>query len=581
MRKKRAANQLGRFQTAVPQNPIADLAPADMPTIRTDLRSSALLYHWYVAGHAAVKPARAAADSYRMFFRNPLNPFTHTTVGRSAAAACEVFERTTRSYDKPLFGLGSTIVDGVKTTVTEQVVWQRPFCKLVRFAKSEPATGPAREQPRLLLVAPMSGHYATLLRGTVETFLPDYDVYITDWQNARDVPVAAGKFDLDDYIDTVCDIFRHFHGDVNVFAVCQPSVPVLAAIAAMEATGDPCVPHSLTLAGGPVDTRRSPTAVNRLAEEKGTEWFRNNVISSVPWPAPGYGRKVYPGFLQLTGFMTMNLDRHMNAHKDLFVHLVQGDGDSAEKHREFYDEYLAVMDLTAEFYMQTIETVFVDHHLPKGEMRYRGRRIDLGAIKRVALMTVEGQNDDITGKGQCSAALDLCTSIPQANKLHFECPKVGHYGVFNGSRFRNEIAPRMGDFIRRFDPRTKNLPAVARIAPRPSSTHSMADIVDNGDWVGGEEPAFATINAGDVSPVEIVTRFAEHSLDVIEQTMPRLDGITHPITDTDAGNPVGFNFGAATAPWRMMSAANGAALDYWARVGVGQWGVVPAAPQKK
>ncbi len=534
-----------------------------------------MLYHWYVAGHAAVKPARAAADGYRMFFRNPLNPLTHTPVGRSAAAYCEVFERTTRRYDKPLFDLPSIEVEGGHATVTEEVVWQRPFCKLVHFRKSEPANGPARDQPKLLLVAPMSGHYATLLRGTVETFLPDHDVYITDWQNASDVPVTAGAFDLDDYIDTICDIFRHFRGDVSVFAVCQPSVPVLAAIAAMEAAGDPNVPHALMLAGGPVDTRRSPTAVNRLAEEKGTEWFRNNVISTVPWPAQGYGRKVYPGFLQLTGFMTMNLDRHVNAHKDLFLHLVHGDGDGAEKHREFYDEYLAVMDLTEEFYMQTIETVFVEHHLPKGEMRYRGRRIDLTAIKRVALMTVEGQNDDITGKGQCSAAIDLCSSIPAANKVHYECPKVGHYGVFNGTRFRTEIAPRMATFLRRFDPRTKGKPIVARIMQsRPSSSASMADVVDNGDWIGGEEPAFATVTVPNVTPVEFATRLAEHGLDVIERTLPAVipvtgEGLESVPMQAHTQNNDHFK-AAATAPWRMMSVMNNATLDFWARFGVGR-----------
>jgi poly(3-hydroxybutyrate) depolymerase len=520
-----------------------------------------LLYHWYVAGHAAVKPARAAADGARMFFRNPLNPLTHTPVGRSAAAACEVFERTTRRYDKPIFGIATTQVDGATVAVTEETVWQRPFCKLVRFSKTEPQTGPARDQPKLLLVAPMSGHYATLLRGTVETFLPDHDVYITDWQNARDVPAAAGAFDLDDYIDTICDIFRHFRGDVSVFAVCQPSVPVLAAIAAMEAAGDPNVPYALMLAGGPVDTRRSPTAVNRLAEEKGTDWFQNNVISTVPWPAQGYGRKVYPGFLQLTGFMTMNLDRHVNAHKDLFVHLVQGDGDGAEKHREFYDEYLAVMDLTAEFYMQTIQSVFVEHHLPRGIMRYRGKRIDLTAIKRVALMTVEGQNDDITGKGQCSAALELCSSIPAANKMHYECPKVGHYGVFNGSRFRTEIAPRMGEFLRRFDQRTKGKPVVARIVDVKPSAVSMADVVDNGDWIGGEEPAFATIAVPDVSPVEFAARLAEHSLDVIERTIPGVELTANPA----AGEP--FNMMAAATPWRMFSMMNAATLDFWAKFG--------------
>ena len=537
------------------------------------LGSEPLLYHWYNAGHAAVKPARAAADSYRMFFKHPFNPLTHTSVGRSAAAACEVFERTTRRYDKPGFGIETTLVDGERLAVTEEIVWQTPFCKLIRFKRAEPATGATLDHPRMLLVAPMSGHYATLLRGTVETFLPDHDVYITDWQNARDVPASAGSFDLDDYVDTIAGIFRHFKGDVNVFAVCQPSVPVLAAIASMEADGDPNVPHSLMIAGGPVDTRRSPTAVNRLAEEKGTEWFRSNVISTVPWPSQGYGRKVYPGFLQLTGFMTMNLDRHMKAHKDLFLHLVHGDGDSAEKHREFYDEYLAVMDLTAEFYLQTIESVFVDHHLPRGIMRHRGRQIDLGAIKRVALMTIEGQNDDITGKGQCSAAIELCSSIPAANKTHFECPKVGHYGVFNGSRFRSEIAPRMGTFLRRFDPRTKDQPIVARKYVPQLTSNNLADVVDNGDWIGGEEPAFAAITAStaaaNVNAVVLATRMAEHGLDVLEQTLPPRDGTPKQSVQAAASSAnAQFGVDTAASPWRLFSAVNTATLDFWSRFGV-------------
>ena len=298
----------------------------------------------------------------------------------------------------------------------------------------------------------MSGHFATLLRGTVETFLPEHEVYITDWQDARNVPQIAGSFDLDDYIDTMVAMFRFFGGDVHVFAVCQPSVPVLAATALMEAEDDPAVPLTLVLAGGPVDTRINRTVVNTLAEKRGTDWFRRNVITNVPWPCPGRGRQVYPGFLQLSGFMTMNLDRHMQAQKDMFLHLVHGDGDSADKHREFYDEYLAVMDLTAEFYLQTVDTVFVQHLMPRGLMTSRGRPVDLAAIRRPALMTVEGEKDDITGTGQCRAALDLCTGIPPAQKIHFECPKVGHYGVFNGSRFRTEIAPRMAKFMRAHDP---------------------------------------------------------------------------------------------------------------------------------
>jgi poly(3-hydroxybutyrate) depolymerase len=445
-----------------------------------------MLYHWYELGHAAVRPARVAADSCRLMLTNPFNPLTHTSVGRHAAAALEVFERTTRRYDKPSFGLTQTVVDGKATHVHEEVVWQHPFCRLVHFHRDVPEARRARD-PRLLLVAPMSGHYATLLRGTVEAFLPDHEVYITDWQDARDVPTAVGRFDLDTYITVMRAMFRHFRGDVHVFAVCQPSVPVLAATALMESDEDPHVPQSLILAGGPVDTRVSPTVVNRLAVERGLDWFRNNVITSVPWPRMGYGRDVYPGFLQLSGFMTMNLDRHLAAHKDLFRHLVSGDGDGAEKHREFYDEYLAVMDLTAEFFLQTVDTVFVNHHMPKGEMTYGRRRVDLRQIRRVALMTIEGEKDDITGVGQCRAAHDLCTSIPDTHRVHFECPKVGHYGIFNGSRFRREIAPRIADFTRRNDGRTSQ-GIVSEPIERRSTSQPPADLA--------KEPSSAAFSFG-------------------------------------------------------------------------------------
>jgi len=430
-----------------------------------------MLYHWYELSHAAVRPARIAVDSCRLFFRNPFNPLAHTVAGRRAAAACEVFERTTRRYDKPHFGIETTRVDGADVAVHEEIVWRRPFCRLMHFKRD---IGPERaaRDPRILLVAPMSGHFATLLRGTVETLLPDHEVYITDWQDARDVPLTAGRFDLDDYITYLCDMFRHFGGDVHVFAVCQPSVPTLAAVALMEEDDDPHVPSSLILAGGPVDTRVSPTVVNDLAEKRGTDWFRRNVITSVPFPNIGAGRLVYPGFLQLTGFMTMNLDRHLNAHRDLFYHLVEGDGDSAEKHREFYDEYLAVMDLTEEFYLQTIDTVFVRHALPKGEMMHRDRRVDLGAIRRVPLMTIEGEKDDITGIGQCAAAVRLCSGLPSDRKLHFECPGVGHYGVFNGSRFKNMIAPRIAQFVRTHDPRAEHMHAMPAIDWREASARA-------------------------------------------------------------------------------------------------------------
>lgn len=417
-----------------------------------------MLYHWYELGHAAVRPARVAVDSCRLLLTNPFNPLSHTHIGRHAVAACEVFERTTRRYDKPEFGITETSVDGAKVAVREEVVWQRPFCRLVHFERDLPQAR-SEQDPRILLLAPMSGHFATLLRGTVQTLLPGHEVFITDWQDARDVPIGAGRFDLDDYIEYLMQMIRHFGGDVHVFAVCQPSVPALAAISLMEADGEYEVPHSLILAGGPVDTRVSPTAVNKLAERRNIDWFRNNVITNVPWPNLGFGRAVYPGFLQLTGFMTMNLDRHLKAHKDLFRHLVHGDGDSAEKHRDFYDEYLAVMDLTAEFYLQTIETVFMRHALPMGTMRHRGRLVDPGQIRRVAIMTIEGEKDDITGIGQCRAALDLASNLSDEMKLHYECPGVGHYGVFNGSRFRADIAPRIAQFVKNRDPRAVSVAA--------------------------------------------------------------------------------------------------------------------------
>ena len=302
-------------------------------------------------------------------------------------------------------------------------------------------------QPKMLIVAPMSGHYATLLRGTVETFLPTHEVYITDWIDARLVPMSEGRFDLDDYIDYMRDIFSFLGPDVHVLAVCQPSVPVLAAIGRMEMDQDPATPYSMTLMGGPIDTRRSPTVVNKLAMERGIDWFKKNCIVKVPLPNAGFMRDVYPGFLQLTGFMAMNIDKHITAHGDMYRHLIEGDGDSAEKHREFYDEYLAVMDLTAEFYLQTVDTVFVRHALPKGEMMHRDVKIDLTAVSRVALMTVEGEKDDISGVGQTEAAHDLCPHIPQEQRVHWVQPKVGHYGVFNGSRFRSDIAPRICSFI--------------------------------------------------------------------------------------------------------------------------------------
>jgi poly(3-hydroxybutyrate) depolymerase len=407
---------------------------------------SAPMYWLYEMSHAALNPSRAFADATRLMFKNPLNPLAGTTFGKSVAAACEVFERSTRRYGRPEWGIKTALVGGERVPVRIETVWERAFCRLVHFERDFEHV-PHRPQPRLLIVAPMSGHYATLLRGTVEAFLPNHDVYLTEWIDARMVPITEGGFDLDDYINYIVSILHFLGGDVHVVAVCQPSVPVVAAVALMEQADDPDVPRSMVLMGGPIDTRVNPTAVNALAESRGVDWFRRNVIAKVPFPHPGVMRDVYPGFLQLYGFVTMNLDRHIEAHRNLFHHLVEGDGDGAQKHREFYDEYLAVMDIAAEYYLQTVDTVFVRHALPQGVMSHRGELVDPAKIRRVALMTVEGEHDDISGVGQTEAAHRLCVNIPADLKTHWLQPAVGHYGVFNGSRFRSEIAPRISDFV--------------------------------------------------------------------------------------------------------------------------------------
>ena len=406
-----------------------------------------MYYHFYELNHAAAQPLRAVADLTRLIYTHPLNPLTGTVFGRSMAAGAELFERLTRRYGKPRFELPVTTIDGDLVNIREEVVWNRPFCNLLHFER-QAVIAPNRD-PKILIVAPMSGHYATLLRGTVEAMLPHGDVYITDWVDARSVPLADGRFDLDDYIDYIIEMLHFLGPDTHVIAVCQPSVPVLAAVSVMEARGDALSPASMTLMGGPIDTRINPTAVNGMAVDKDIKWFERNVIMPVPFPHAGFMRSVYPGFLQLGGFVSMNLDRHIDAHKDFFSHMVQGDGDSAEKHRDFYDEYLAVMDLTAEFYLQTVQTVFINHSLPKGEMMHRNERVDPSAIRKTALLTVEGENDDISGVGQTEAAQTLCSSLSDKKRMHYVQPGVGHYGVFNGSRFRSEIAPRIVQFMNR------------------------------------------------------------------------------------------------------------------------------------
>jgi poly(3-hydroxybutyrate) depolymerase len=340
-------------------------------------------------------------------------------------------------------------VDGLETPVEEEIVWSRPFCDLVHFRR-ESSVASERDDPKVLMVAPMSGHYATLLRGTLKAMLPEHDVYITDWQDARDVPIAEGSFDLDDYADYVISMVEHLSKSgerVHVMAVCQPGIPVLAAASLMAMDDNPARPASVTLMGSPIDTAQNPKQPNELAQKKPLGWFEQNVVTLVPWPNRGFLRRVYPGFLQLSSFFAMNLDRHVDAHVGHFRNLVRGDGDSAEAHQRFYDEYMAVMDLTAEFYLQTIDRVFQRRLLAEGKYRYRNRLVDPSAIKDIALMTVEGEKDDITGLGQTEAAHRLVSSLADKDRAHFVAEGVGHYGVFNGSRWRNLIQPRVRDFI--------------------------------------------------------------------------------------------------------------------------------------
>ena len=404
-----------------------------------------MLYHIHELQHAAFSPFRLFAEAMQSVYSNPWVPVAYTRFGRTVAASAELVERTTRRYKKPNFDLAPMTIDGQDVAIREEAVAVKPFCTLTHFVREGISTP---SLSKILVVAPMSGHWPTLLRGTVETLLLDHDVYITGWHDARNVPLNQGGFDFDDYVDYLIEFLHIIGTDVHMLAVCQPSVPVLVAASLMAADNDPYQPRSMVLMGGPVDTRISPTKVNEMATSKPLSWFESTVIQTVPPAYAGRGRRVYPGFLQLQGFMSMNLERHVGEHLGLFHNMVRGDGDSAEQHRTFYDEYLSVMDLSAEYYLQTIRSVFQDHDLPEGKMVSRGRKVDPSAIRNTALLTVEGERDDITGIGQTEAAHRLCSSLPESMRKHHLQTKVGHYGVFNGRRWREEIYPNVRDVIR-------------------------------------------------------------------------------------------------------------------------------------
>ncbi len=413
-----------------------------------------MLYHAYELSHAALTPWRTAAALTRQSLTHPLNPWTNTGIAKSVVAAVDLFETTTRRYGKPEFALHETVVDGEPVPVAARYAWEHTFGSLLHFEKQWPAD--AVEQPKILIVAPMSGHYATLLRGTAEAMLPDADVYITDWHDARSIPLHAGRFDLNDFIDYLIEMIQHLGPNTHVMGVCQPGPAVIAATSVMAARGDEATPASMILMGSPIDARCSPTVPNVLAEERDYSWFQANMISSVPLPHSGAFRRVYPGFVQLSSFMSMNREKHVEAHKDYFENLVKGDGDEAEKHRTFYDEYLSVMDLTEEFYLQTIDHVFQRHLLPRGLFEHHGELVDPSCIENTGLFTIEGELDDISGIGQTQAAHDICTNIPKAMQQDYVQDGVGHYGVFNGRRWRSEIQPRVAAFIKNIEKTRKS-----------------------------------------------------------------------------------------------------------------------------
>jgi poly(3-hydroxybutyrate) depolymerase len=413
-----------------------------------------MLYALHESAYRTAAPLRVAAELARDFWRSPFNPAAASGFGRTLSASADVTANLTRRYFKPAWDIDEVVVNGRSVAVRRETVWRSPWVKLRRFSRDPEGlaeAGASPDTPAVLVVAPLSGHHATLLRGTVRAFLADHDVYVTDWVNARDVPIFEGRFDLHDYIDTLIDVLGEIGRRAHVVAVCQPGPPALAAAAIMAENGDPLRPASLTLMGSPIDARLAPTVTNKLAEERPFTWFKSHMIYTVPPPYGGALRRVYPGFVQLYSFMSMNAEAHQNAHWRYFADLVKGDGDSADKHREFYDEYLSVLDLSEEFYLQTVDEVFQRHLLPKGEMVHRGRRIDPAAMTDIGLMTVEGERDDISGVGQTQAAHGLCVNTPDAWRELYVQPEVGHYGVFNGRRFVDEIYPRVRNFIARRD----------------------------------------------------------------------------------------------------------------------------------
>ena len=410
-----------------------------------------MLYQYYETQRALMAPFSEFASATAKLYNHPLSPFTHTPMAQRVSAGFDLLHRLAKEYEKPEFDIRGVDVGGVTVAVQEQVAVEKPFCRLLRFKRftDDPkALVEMKNQPVVLVVAPLSGHHSTLLRDTVKSLLTGHKVFITDWTDARMVPVDRGPFHLDDYVNYIQEFIRHIGPEVNVISVCQPTVPVLAAVSLMASRGE-FTPRTMVMMGGPIDARKSPTAVNNLAMNKSHDWFEHNVIYRVPQNYPGATRRVYPGFLQHTGFVAMNPDRHLSSHYDYFLDLVRGDDDSAESHRQFYDEYNAVLDMPAEYYLDTIKVVFQDFSLVNGTWEVDGELVRPQDIKTTALLTIEGELDDISGAGQTRAAHDLCTGVPESRRLHYDAMGAGHYGIFAGRRWRDQIHPTVSDFIRR------------------------------------------------------------------------------------------------------------------------------------
>jgi|GEM_PF-46577 len=452
-----------------------------------------MLYQLYELRHMLAAPVRFPTEMTRAFFQSPLNPLSLTPAGRAIGASAEIVSRLSQRFSRPSFGLNSTRIGGKKVAVKENIIADRPFCRLLNFKRNT-----KRNDPRVLIVAPLSGHFPTLLRGTVEALLPHHDVYITDWKDAREVPLSDGRFNLDDSMAYIHDFMGMLGPETHIIAVCQPASLVLASIAVMASERDPNQPASMILMGGPIDTRVSKTAVTETAQSHTMRWFEDNVIDAVPSYYPGAGRRVYPGFLQLSGFMSMNMDTHVDSHMKFFQHLVTGDGELSEKHRAFYNEYLSVMDLTSEFFLQTISEVFQKQSLPRGKMKWRNPQTDElidvrpQDIRHTALLTIEGELDDVSARGQTTAAHELCLSIPQRKQYHHLQMGCGHYGIFNGSRWRGEVMPRIRNFIRTFDEDKDPIPEsdlkkIPDIAPERFD-HDKHGIVAVRRWLKENQP---------------------------------------------------------------------------------------------